>query len=111
MAKHADPEARFQKWIERYARARGWTLQFHVLRGRVRGGRWVTNTSSSGVPDLWLIRPSTGQLVVLEVKAPGGRSTPEQEQWIAGLQAVETVEAYVVRPADVDEIVALLDSP
>lgn len=104
-------EAQYQAWIVEKAKAAGWVLQFHVLRGQVKGGRWVTNTSSAGVPDLWLLRPSTGQLVVLEVKKHGGQPTSEQLRWVAGLQTVPGVEAYVVGPADAADVLDLLATP
>lgn len=103
-------EKQYQAWIVEKARAAGWVLQFHVLRARV-GDTWVTNTSSRGVPDLWLLRPDTGQLVVLEVKKRGGKPTDEQLAWIAGLQRVPGVEAYVVSPGDANDVLALLARP
>lgn len=108
-------EAQFQAWIVERATSAGWVLQFHVERSQVKGGRWVTNTSSPGVPDLWLLRPSTGQLVVLEVKRQRDSTRPEraaeQARWIGGLQTVPGVEAYVVRPSDATEVLHLLARP
>jgi len=104
-------EAQFQAWIVERATELGWRLQFHVLRSQVKGGRWVTNTSSPGVPDLWLLRPSTGQLVVLEVKAWDGKPSDEQKRWVAGLQRVPGVEAYIVGPADAEAVLRLLARP
>jgi hypothetical protein len=107
-------EDQYQAWIVEKATAAGWVLQFHVRRAQVKG-RWLTNTSSPGVPDLWLLRPSTGQLVVLEVKQEQDGTSAErraqQAQWIAGLQAVPGVEAYVVRPTDAADVLALLARP
>lgn len=107
-------EDQYQAWIVEKATTAGWVLQFHVRRAQVKG-RWLTNTSSPGVPDLWLLRPSTGQLVVLEVKQEQDGTSAErraqQAQWIAGLQAVPGVEAYVVRPTDAAEVLALLARP
>ncbi len=94
-------EKQFQAWVVNRARERGWTRQFHVLRAQVQG-RWLTSTSTPGVPDLWLLRPP--QLVVLEVKSWGGKATPEQIKWIAGLQRVPGIEAFVVSPADAAEV-------
>jgi hypothetical protein len=104
-------EAHYQAWIIEKATAAGWVLQFHVLRSQVKAGRWVTNTSHPGVPDVWLLRPSTGQLVVLEVKKHGGQPTPDQLAWVAGLQSVPGVEAYVVGPADAADVLDLLARP
>jgi hypothetical protein len=104
-------EAQFQAWVVEKATQAGWVLQFHVQRAQVKGGRWVTNTSTPGVPDLWLLRPATGQLVVLELKAQRGRATPEQQAWVAGLQQVPGVEAFIVRPSDAPELLHLLAAP
>lgn len=98
-------EKQFQAWVVRRARERGWKLQFHVLRSQVQGV-WVTNTSTPGIPDLWLLRPP--QLVVLELKRWGGKATDEQAKWIAGLQKVPGIEAYVVSPEHAEDVLDLL---
>lgn len=107
-------EAEYQAWICQRATDAGWVLQFHVERAQVRG-RWLTNTSSPGVPDLWLLRPSTGQLVVIEVKRQRDQTPPErraqQAAWIGGLQQVEGVEAYIVKPSEFRDVLALLARP
>lgn len=103
-------EAHFQAWIIERASERGWVLQFHVRRAKVKG-RWMTNTSSPGVPDLWLLRPSTGQLLVLEVKAHDGRATADQRRWVASLQRVPGVEAFIVAPADAQAVLDRLAAP
>lgn len=99
-------ENQYQSWIELRARERGWALQFHVMRSQVKG-RWVTNTSAVGVPDLWLVHPG-GAILVFEVKSEKGKATPEQLQWIASLQNAG-VAAYVVRPSDAVAVMAKLD--
>ncbi len=98
-------EKQFQAWVVVRARRLGWTRQFHILRAQVQG-RWVTNSSTPGVPDLWLLRPP--RLVVLEIKRWGGKPTPEQSSWIAGLQRVPGIDAYVVSPADAEDVLDLL---
>lgn len=99
-------EAQFQAWVVRRARERGWQQQFHVLRSQVKDGRWMTNTSTPGVPDLWLLRPP--QLVVFELKRWGGKATEDQAKWIAGLQKVPGIEAYVVSPEHAEDVLDLL---
>lgn len=107
-------EAEYQAWICQRATDAGWALQFHVERAQVKG-RWITNTSSPGVPDLWLLRPSTKQLVVIEVKRQRDTTPRErrmqQAAWIACLQQIAGVEAYVVKPSDYIEVLALLAQP
>lgn len=107
-------EDQWQAWVVAKATACGWRLQFHVRRAQVKG-RWLTNTSTPGVPDLWLLRPETGQLVVLELKVEHDRTDPArrlaQAGWIAGLQRVPGVEAYIVRPSDATDVLTLLARP
>ena len=98
-------EDEYQAWIEVMARRRGWALQFHVRRAQVKGA-WITNTSSPGVPDLWLVRGD--RLVVLEVKSQRVTPSPEQLVWVAALQRVPGVDAYIVKPSDADDVLALL---
>lgn len=98
-------ETAFQQRVVDFARTAGWKVN-HTYRGKVGKGAWRTNTTSKGFPDLQLLKP--GRLVVLELKMPGNEPTPEQKEWIAWFQTVEGCEAYVVWPADWDEIVDLL---
>lgn len=98
-------EVQYQAWIVEQATARLWAHQFHVRRAQVKGV-WLTNTSSSGVPDLWLLRPP--RLVVLEVKKWGGKPSDEQLGWVAGLQRVPGIDAYVVDPSDAADVLDLL---
>lgn len=100
-------EADFQRQVMRIATDFGW-LVCHVGRARV-GKKWVTPTSVAGFPDLVLVRPP--QLVFLELKRLGGRARPEQLAWISALQRCDGVEAYVVDPADADEVWSLLAQP
>lgn len=103
-------EAEFQRWVVAKAKKAGWMVN-HTYRGRTTKGAWRTNATARGFPDLTLLRPSTRQLVFLELKAPGGKPTPEQLAWAAGLQRVPGVEAYVVSPGDANDVLALLARP
>ncbi len=96
-------EAEFQRQVVKVAEMYGWRTS-HVKRAR-QGRVWVTPTAK-GFPDLTLVRPP--QLVFLELKKVGGRATPEQIEWVAALQQCAGVEAYIVGPADADEVWALL---
>jgi hypothetical protein len=100
-------EAAFLKLVVQYAEPRGWRW-FHVERGRGRDGRWLTATTGApGVPDLWLVRGP--QLVVIELKAKGGREQPGQADWIAALDQVPGVTAIMgATPADWPAIQMLL---
>lgn len=108
-------EAQFQALVLDRARKLGWRTM-HVVRSRVggkgRGAQWVTNTSSKGYPDLTLVRG--GRLIFVELKTESGTASPEQIDWMRDLQAVnarapEAVEAYVVRPSQVQALFRRLE--
>jgi hypothetical protein len=106
-----DAEGPYMKAIMELGKAYGW-LSMHVARSLVnRGGQkhWVTNTiGTPGPPDLWMVNPRLGALLVLETKSRRGKATAEQLAWIAALQTVTTVEAYVVGPRDAHDVLAIL---
>lgn len=99
-------EADFQKRVVQYAQRRLW-LVAHFPRANPEG-RWRTAVAADarGYPDLTMTRAE--RLVIAELKGEKGRLRPEQERWIERLQQVPGIEVYVWRPADWDEIVALL---
>jgi hypothetical protein len=98
-------EADFQKRVVQYAQRRLW-LVAHFPRANPEG-RWRTAVAADakGYPDLTMARDD--RLVVAELKGAKGRLRPEQERWIERLGRTG-VEVYVWKPADWDEIVALL---
>lgn len=100
-------EAAFQAKVVELAKAAGWMVN-HTYRARAgrSGSGWRTTTTAPGFPDLLLLRH--GRQVVLELKMPGNHASDEQNRWVSLFQSVPGVEAYVVWPADWDEIVALL---
>ncbi len=71
----------------------------HFRPGMNRRGIWQTAMSGSqaaGFPDLVLVRD---RLVMVELKADRGRTTSEQQDWLAALSNAG-VESYVWRPSD-----------
>jgi hypothetical protein len=54
-----------------------------------------------------LVNPERAQLLVLELKAEGGRLSPLQDEWLDAWRAVG-VDARVVTPRDYDALVAEL---
>lgn len=100
-------EAEFQKLVLEVARDYGWTTH-HVQHTQTGRGRWIT-AGTRGFPDLTLLRPP--QLVFLELKKRDGVATPEQKRWIADLQRVPGVEAFIVSPDDLAAVFALLVQP
>jgi hypothetical protein len=57
---------------------------------------FVGDTDAKGFPDLVLVRPP--ELIAVEVKRELGRTTVEQDEWLADLAAAG-VEVYVARPS------------
>ncbi len=52
------------------------------LRGIFTWNQWQGQFSVKGVPDLVGIIPGSGKLLGIEVKVPGGKPRPEQEEFI-----------------------------
>lgn len=105
-------EQELQKRITRLAKEFGWLVN-HTYRARLEDGTWRTTTTAKGWPDLVLVHPGWGRIVVLEVKGPKGRSSPEQQRWVAAFQAVAAaapgvVHAFVVAPVDFPNVSRLL---
>lgn len=73
----------------------GWTLSYHTLRSR---------GSESGFPDRVLVRE---RVVYLELKKATGKLSAAQKRWTLALLEAGA-EIYVARPADFDDITAIL---
>ena len=82
---HRMTERQFQSQVRDYARLTGW-LGYHTHR---------SDRSDKGFPDLVLVRDR--RVLWLELKSEKGRTTPEQETWLAALRQAGQ-DAYVVRP-------------
>ena len=97
-------ESEFQRQVTDLARMTGWRCN-HTRRTIGKGNRWVTATSVTGWPDLFLYRP--GEHMAVELKTDKGHLT--SEQWaVLGDLAASGVETHVWRPSDWDEIQARL---
>jgi hypothetical protein len=64
----------------------------------------------AGFPDVILLHPHCDFGLALELKRETGRTSTEQETWIAAFQQTGWV-AMVVRPSDRDALHALLSNP
>lgn len=105
MADKPITEAAWQKKVITEAKANGW-LVAHVEKAQRRPGKWTTPTTT-GFPDLVLAKPP--RVVFLELKRQrGSKPTADQIEWIVALQACGEVEAFIARPSDAAEVVALL---
>ena len=85
-------EKAFQAQVVELARLCGWKA-YHTFDSR---------RSDPGFPDLVLVREK--ELVIAELKADRGKTTPAQDAWIAALSWVALanlyVQVYVWRPKD-----------
>lgn len=86
-------EREFQRQIVRLAKILGW-LVYHP---------WLSVHSTSGFPDLVLVRPP--RVIFAEIKTAGGKITTHQVAWLRLLGECPQVEAYLWRPDDWDTIV------
>jgi hypothetical protein len=105
------PEKVLQTKVEEYATLNGW-LFLHINDSRIpvrKGGRtvWVGDEDTSGFPDLLLLHPRRGLLVVRELKKCDGRVTAKQKQWLDAFVAAG-VDAGVWRPSNLPDIEATL---
>lgn len=89
-------EKQFQQQVIDLARLCGFRV-YHT---------WLSIRSAAGFPDLVLARPP--RLIFAELKSDRGALTPAQHDWLTALRCCAGVEVYVWRPADWEQIVAVL---
>lgn len=82
-------EAQLLQAVRDLAKLRGW-LCYHTHDSR---------RSEPGFPDLVLVHPRTGDLVMAELKSGNGRLTHAQREWTAALAAAG-LSVFIWRPAD-----------
>lgn len=87
-------EREWQSQVVKAARLLGWTT-YHTHDSR---------RSEPGWPDLALVRD---RLVMAELKTDTGRLSAAQERWLDLLTGAG-IEAYVWRPRDIDQVLAVL---
>lgn len=81
-------EAQLQQAVLELAAFRGW-MAMHIHDSRRSAG--------SGWPDLFLLHPRTGEIVVAELKSTRGRVSHAQQEWIDAFAAAGVV-VHVWRP-------------
>jgi hypothetical protein len=89
-------EDQFQREIVHMAHLLGWRT-YHTLNSR---------GAAAGFPDLTMVRGT--RLVFAELKKEKGKATDAQQAWLDDLARVETVEARLWRPSDIDEVEGML---
>jgi hypothetical protein len=80
----------------------------HFRPARTTPGWRTPMTGDVGFPDLICARP--GRVFALELKAKGGRLRDGQADWLRALDG-GLVEAQLVYPVDLDDVLALLAQP
>lgn len=96
-------EKQWQATVERMLTLNGWRY-FHAPDNRPSANGRVQNIKA-GYPDLTAVRGA--RLLYAELKRETGRTTPDQDGWLADLQAAGA-ECYVWRPSDAPALQAVL---
>lgn len=94
-------EKEFLAQVKQIAIMLGWDFYHPFL------SKW----STKGFPDIVMVKDKSdgsARLIFAELKTSKGKLTADQEQWISRLSRINTVEVYVWRPEDFDEIVKIL---
>jgi len=111
MANNTNPifkinERQFQAAIIELAKWQGWKV-FHPLPAQNGRGQWRTAQAGDiGFPDLVLAHPKRG-VIFAELKTAIGKLSDTQQNWLATLKQAGA-EVYVWRPADIEQIKAVL---
>lgn len=102
-------EKTFQTAVIELARWAGWKV-FHPLPAQNASGQWRTAQSGDiGFPDLVLAHPQRG-VIFAELKSSIGKLSDHQADWITVLKSAGA-EVYVWRPANLEQIKAILKEP
>lgn len=97
-------EKDWQRDVIRLARTLGWKVAHFRAVKTPTGYRTPVQADGAGFPDLCLVRD---RVIFAELKNERGQITEEQKAWLAALERAGA-EAYVWRPADLDEVLAVL---
>jgi hypothetical protein len=103
-----EAEDGFTRTLLQVAGVLGWKA-VHFRPARMHDGSWRTPVEGDGVgwPDVVMVHPGRGELVVAELKVGGNTTTAEQDEWLAAFRAAG-VWAFVWRPGDWPEIERVL---
>lgn len=104
-------EQEFQQQVIDLAKLRNWKVaHFRSVRIQRKDGSCYYATpvqeDGAGFPDLILVR--RGEIVVFECKRRGGKTSPEQEAWLAEFSRCQ-IPAFVVDPDSWDLIERTLE--
>lgn len=82
-------------------------IELAVLYGWFVYHTFDSRRSNAGWPDLVLCRPTTGELIFVELKTDVGRLSPAQRSWLRVLEDCNQ-EVHVWRPRDFEAVHARL---
>ena len=103
MVKRGTPEGRAKAACLRYLERRGITAWNNPTGAvEVRPGRWL-HFGKKGSEDILGCLPS-GRFLAVEVKAPRGRLSPEQERFLAGISDQGGLAVVVKSWRELDKI-------
>jgi hypothetical protein len=75
----------------------------HFRPAMRQSGRWSTPISGhAGYPDITATK--NGAILFIELKSEKGRIRPDQHEWLNDLSINPHIEAYVLRPGDIDAL-------
>lgn len=82
-------------------------FRINVGTGRTVDGRYFNTGVPPGFSDLFGVRRSDGRAVFIEVKKPGGRVMPAQQNFIQQMKAIGAIAGVCYSAADA---IALISS-
>ena len=91
-------EKAFESQVKDLAKIHGWRY-YHT---------WRSIHSPAGFPDVVMVKPP--RVIFAELKSEHGKLSQEQEEWLFDIAncKVDTVEAYLWRPSDLESIVDII---
>lgn len=98
-------ESEFQRAVLELATLTGWRSAHFRAARTVSGWKTPCQGDARGFPDLLLLRGP--ELLAVELKSERGKTTPEQDTWLAAFRAAG-IRAYLWRPSNWPQIVATL---
>lgn len=86
----------------------GWKVAGFRPAQTLHGWRTPVIGDGKGYPDLHFYKP--GRVVVVEVKVPPDKLSPEQQEWLDLESQLPSHACYVLTPAEFDLAVAILST-
>jgi hypothetical protein len=111
------PEHAFQEHVFTLAARGGWHgAHIRLSHGTLEGlhsprrpyPRAADHDDAWGIPDLVLVHPVRGLLLLPELKTPRGVVSPDQRRWLGWLSNVDSIQSPIWRPSMEETIRAVL---